>query len=138
LISKVGLKRRHPSININMIITMLNDMEGCIPLFGFGKLNVKSMDKAAINYLSLAIHLRMEGSRIFELATQYISQCFTECAKKASVAIRDDASRKAKVWPNIVKEQGNDLGSSSGLSARDKKIHLREKKNNNPDSIMFS
>jgi hypothetical protein len=52
--------------------------------------------------------------------------------------IIDDASRKAKVWPNIMKEQVYGLGSSSGLIPRDKKIHLGEMKNNNPDSIMFS
>jgi hypothetical protein len=52
--------------------------------------------------------------------------------------IIDDASRKAKVWPNMVKEQGISLGNNSGLSARDKKRHLREMKNNNPDNIMFS
>jgi hypothetical protein len=48
----------------NTILAMLNDMEGCIPLFGFGKLNTKSMDKAAVNYLGLAIYLRMEGCRM--------------------------------------------------------------------------
>jgi hypothetical protein len=51
--------------------------------------------------------------------------------------IKDDASRKAKVWPNTVKEQGSSLGSSSGLSAWDKKSHLREMENNNVDNIMF-
>jgi hypothetical protein len=35
--------------------------------------------------------------------------------------IKDDASRKAKVWPNIMKEQVCGLGSNSGLIARDKK-----------------
>jgi hypothetical protein len=50
---------------------MLNGMEGCyIPLFGFGKLNAKRMDKATFNYLGLAIRLGMKGSRIFELTTQ--------------------------------------------------------------------
>jgi hypothetical protein len=49
---------------------MLNDMEGCIPLFGFGKMNAKSMKKDIVNYLGLAIHLGMEGSIIFELKTQ--------------------------------------------------------------------
>jgi hypothetical protein len=59
LISKAGLKRRYPSINMYiMIITMLNNMEGCITLFGFGKLNVKSMDKAMVNYHYLAIFSR--------------------------------------------------------------------------------
>ena len=54
----------------NTIITMLNDMEGCIPSFGSGKLNADSMDKAMVNYLSLAIRLWIKGSRIFELTTQ--------------------------------------------------------------------
>jgi hypothetical protein len=52
------------------IITMLNDMEGCIPLLGFNKLTAKSMDKPTVKLLSLEIHLGMEGSRIFELTTQ--------------------------------------------------------------------
>jgi hypothetical protein len=69
--SKEGLKRIDPSRNMyNMIITMLNDMEGYIPLFGFGKLNAKSMEKDMVNYLSLAIFFGMEGNRIFELTTQ--------------------------------------------------------------------
>ena len=51
----------------NMIIAMLNGMEDCIPLFGFGKLNAMSMEKATVNYLSLAICLGMEGNRIFEM-----------------------------------------------------------------------
>jgi hypothetical protein len=51
--------------------------------------------------------------------------------------IIDDSSRKAKVWPNMVKEQGNNLGSNSGPSARDKKIHVGETKNTNPYRIMF-
>jgi hypothetical protein len=39
---------------------MLNGMEGCIPQFDFGKLNATRMDKVVVNYLSLAICLRME------------------------------------------------------------------------------
>jgi hypothetical protein len=66
LMSKEGLKRRHHIRNTyNVIITMLNDMDGFIPLFGFGKLNVKRMDKVAVNYLGVAIRLGMEGSRMF-------------------------------------------------------------------------
>jgi hypothetical protein len=45
---------------------------------------------------------------------------------------------KAKVWPNIMKEQVYGLGNNSGLIPRDKKSHLGEMKNNNPDNIMFS
>jgi hypothetical protein len=48
---------------------MLNDMEGCIPLFGFGKLNAKSMDKLTVNYLGFGIRLRREGRIIFEFKT---------------------------------------------------------------------
>jgi hypothetical protein len=53
----------------NMIITMLNDMEGCIPLFGFEKLNAKSMDRAMVHYLGLAIYWGMEVGKIFYLTT---------------------------------------------------------------------
>jgi hypothetical protein len=49
---------------------MLNDMEGCIPLFGFEKLNAKSMDRATVNYLSLAIYWGMEFGKLFDLKTQ--------------------------------------------------------------------
>ena len=52
--------------------------------------------------------------------------------------IIDDASRKAKLWPNIMKEQVFGLGSNSGLIPRDKKSHIGETKNNKPDRIMFS
>jgi hypothetical protein len=52
--------------------------------------------------------------------------------------IIDDASRKAKVWPNMVIEQGIILGSNSGISARDKNSHVREMENNTPYSIKFA
>ena len=56
----------------NIVVAMLDNVEGGIPLFGFGKLNAESMNKIVIDNFGLVVSLRVKGSGIFKLTTQKI------------------------------------------------------------------
>ena len=57
------LKRRETMSNVDStVITMLKDMEIRIPLMILGKIDMKSMNQAMIDYFSLAIKMSMKDN----------------------------------------------------------------------------
>ena len=52
------------------IVVVLDNMESGVPLFIFGELNMESMEKVVVDYLSLIIGMGVKCSGIFEVETQ--------------------------------------------------------------------
>jgi hypothetical protein len=70
LITKEIFRRGQAIRNMNYpILTILDNVEDGITLFGFGKLNAKVMDWAMVNNFSFSIHMKMEISGLFEVTS---------------------------------------------------------------------
>ena len=67
------------------IITVLDNVEGVIPLFRFGKWNVKGMDQATINNFGLSTDLQMERSGLCEVTPQERPESFPKCIEEMGI-----------------------------------------------------
>ena len=64
LITEEYFKRRRFDGRMNRaVVTVLDNMQVCVPLSGFRKIDTESMHKGLVDYLSLSIRFKMKGSR---------------------------------------------------------------------------
>jgi hypothetical protein len=138
LIPKASFERGQASRNMNHpIITVLDNVEGGIPLFRFGKLNAEGMDQAMVNNFGFSIHLQMERSGVFEVTPQERPESFPKCTEEMSIMIRDNVGGETKMSPHMSEKEIHSLSNSSSLSARDKNGHFGEATHNHPNGIMM-
>jgi hypothetical protein len=80
---------------------MLDNVEGGIPLFRFGKINGEGMDQAMVNNFIFSIHMQMERSGVFEVTTQERPNIFQKCTEEMSITIRDNVGGETKLSPRM-------------------------------------